>query len=612
MILLIISFGAWGIQDWLSPAISGNFVASVGDQEITPNQLQRRVQAQMSRLRSVFGSQITIEQARQFGLINASLNELVSRALMTEGANSMGVAISDDLVGSEIRNAEVFKGLAGSFDRDRFNRMLQANGMNEGAYINELRRDLGIEHFTNSLTAGANAPKAMVDAVYAYRNEKRTADVMLIEDAAAQGIAEPDQATLDTFHKEHAKQFTAPEYRKLTVLRLEAGPLAAEIDVTEEAVKESYDARADEFSRPETRHVFQMILNTEDKAKEALKQLSEGRDFDIVAKEVGGHEAGTTDLGKIGKGDMLPDLANAAFALSEGAVSQPVKSAFGWHLFKATEIQPGGTKTLAEVHDQVKAALAKEKAIDSLFDLSNRLEDQLGGGATIEEAGQSLGLRPQAISAIDRNGRDQIGKPVAGIPGGTFLQVAFSVQEGEESQLTESGPEGFFIVRVDSVTPPALRPLESIREQVVSAWKAKQRAEKTKILANKVVERLNSKADIQAVADEFDLAFKTTKPFTRSDQGQVSEIEAALVKKVFDLKPGQTAFERTSEGYQIAIMKEIIAVNPSADADGMKKLAGELGSALKGDMIAGLGESLRNEHGVKVNQALINQLYAAQ
>jgi len=612
LILLIISFGAWGIQDWLSPAISGNFVATVGGQEIAPSQLQRRVQSQMNRLRAVFGNQISIDQARQLGLVNVSLNELISRALMTEGASGMGVAISDDLVSAEIRNAEAFRGLAGAFDRDRFDRMLQSNGMSEGAYIAELRRDLGIQHFTDSLTAGASAPKAMVDAVYAYRNEKRTVDVMLVEDASIQDIAEPDQTTLEAYHKEKAGQFTAPEYRKLTLVRLEAAALAAEIDITEEAIVESYDARAGEFSAPETRHVFQMILDTEDKAKKAQKLLSEGRGFAVVAKEVGGHDDGTTDLGVISKGDMLPDLSEAAFALTENAVSEPVKSAFGWHLFKATDIQMGGTRSLDEVRDMVKAGLAKEKAIDSLFDLSNRLEDQLGGGATIEEAGGSLGLQVKTIDAIDRNGLDLAGKPVEGIPGGTFTQIAFSIQEGEESPLTESGPEGFFIVRVNGITPPALRPLESIRELVVSSWKAAERADKSKARAEKAVERLNSGTDIQVVADELDLAFKTSKPFSRADQGQVSEIEAGLVQKVFDLKPGKAAQERSAEGYQIARLKDVIAVTPGADADGVKKLAGELSTALKGDMVAQLGESLRAEHGVEINQAVINQLYAPQ
>jgi len=613
LVLLIISFGAWGIQDWLSPAISGNFVASVGDQEITQTALQRRVDAQVRRLQTVFGNQITAAQARQFGLVDAALNQLVSRALLTEGANSMGVAIGDDLVRREIRAAKVFRGLGDTFDRERFQRTLQASGLTEQEYIAELRRDMGIEHYADSLAAGADAPSAMVDAIYTYRNEKRVAGVIVVRDADVPEIATPDQATLAAYHTANAKQFTAPEYRKLTLVRLEASALADEIDISEAAIKESYDARADEFSTPERRHVFQMILPTEEKAKQAAGLLSEGQSFAAVAKDLAGQDAGAIDLGTVAKADMLPDLATPVFALAKDAISKPVKSSFGWHLFRVTEIQKGGTKPLADVHDQIKKGLALEKANDSLFDLSNRLEDALGGGATIEEAGRRLGLPVQTIAAIDRRGMNPDGKPVAGIPtANTFLSTAFDVQEGDESPLTEAGQNGFFIVRVDGVTAPALRPLDTVMVQVTSAWKATQRAAEAKARAEKAVESINAGTDIRTVAADLKLTMRETGEFTRTDQGQVSEMASGLVKKVFALMPGKAADERSADGYQVAQLQKIIAASPAANADAVRKVADELSAAMQGDVVAQLGTSLHAQYGAKVNQPLINQLYAAQ
>lgn len=613
LILLIISFGAWGIQDWLTPAISGGAVASVGAQEISPRALQRRVQVQMSQLQRLLGNQLTFEQARRFGLIDASLNELVSRALLIEGADSMGVAISDNLVSAEIRSSSQFSGLGGGFDRQRFDSVLYSMGIGEGAFIDEMRRDMGIEHFADSLTEGADAPKAMVDAIYAYRHEKRVADVLLVEDAAVGAIAEPTEADLQAHHKEQAQQFTAPEYRKLTLVRLEAEDLAKETEVSEDAVRESYDARLDEFTKEEKRRVLQMILDTEEKANEAAKLLSEGRDFATVAKEVAGHDEGTIDLGLISAGDMLPDLSAAAFSVAKDAVSEPVKSPFGWHLFSVSEIEAGGVQTLEAVRDDVRAALAREKAVDSLFDLSNRLEDALGGGATIEEAGRELGLTVLGIDAIDRNGSDAAGNPVTGLPSGNnVLRVAFATEDGEESALTESGADGYFVLRVDGITPPALRPLDTVRDEVASAWKARQKADKTKAIADKVTQRLNDGADIQGVASDFDLAFKETKPFPRTDVGQISGIEGDLVKKVFDLAPGMAANQRAAEGYQVARLKEVIPTPAGSDSDGADSIRAELDQALRDDVIAGLGAALREQYGVEVNQALVHQLFAEQ
>jgi len=609
LILLIISFGAWGIQDWLNPAISGNAVATVGQAEITPYALQRRVQQQMNRFRQVFGNQFTLEQARRFGIVEASLNELVSRSLIMEGARKLGVSISDDLVSSEIRGQEGFKGLAGSFDRDRFNRMLQSSGMSEGAYIAEIRKDKGIQHFADSLTAGADAPKVLVNAIYGYRNEKRTADVLLIEDAIIQGIPEPEQPALEAYHKENAKKFTAPEFRKLTYLSLEAETLAKEIEISEDVIKESYEARADEFNTPEKRRVMQIIVNDEALAKKAHEKLTAGGDFAGVAKEVAGLAPENLDLGVITESDLLPDLAKPAFSAALGAVTAPQKSAFGWHIFKVTEMHPGGTKSLADVRDVLKQALAKEKAIDSLFDLSNRLEDKLGGGATLEEASQDLGLKVTNIDAMDSQGRDASGQPVTGVPGGgALIQAAFSVGEGEESSLTESGPEGFFIVRVDTITAPVLKPLDTVRSEVVDAWKNAQRAEQAKDLAEKITKRLNEGGELKVVADEAGLASKTTKPFTRSDTGAISDLTKELVEKVFTLGPGKAAMSRSAEGYQVARLNGVIAASP--DADGTAKLRNELREAIKGDVVAQLGNALKDEHGVDINQTMVQQLYS--
>ena len=69
LILLIISFGAWGIQDWLNPAISGNAVATVGEDEIGTVEVDRRVRQEVARLRQMFGNQFSQEQALKFGII---------------------------------------------------------------------------------------------------------------------------------------------------------------------------------------------------------------------------------------------------------------------------------------------------------------------------------------------------------------------------------------------------------------------------------------------------------------------------------------------------------------------------------------------------------------
>ncbi len=611
LILLIISFGAWGIQDWLSPAISGNAVVTVGDQEIGPYEINRQVNQEMNRLRPLFGDQFTLQQAMGFGIVDGVINDQANQALISQGAASLGVTISDNLISQDIRNQPGFKGLAGNFDRNQFNQILASNGLTENDYINIVRRSLTAEQYAGSFQAGTRAPNVLVDAVYKYRNEKRVVERAEVLSAAFTDVGEPTSSEVEAFHKDNAQMFTAPQYRKFSFLRLESEELAQEIAVSDDEIESAYEARKDEFITPELRHILQMVLIDEDKAKTAHKQLMEGRDFAAVAKEVAGLDEAVLDLGTISRGDLLPELADPAFSILQGSVTEPLKSSLGWHLLKAVSVEPGGTKSLDDVREQVRMEIAREKAVDGLFELSNQLEDELGGGASLEEAAQRLDLDVVSVEAMDTAGTDPTGNPVAGIPAGrAFMQTVFSTESGQESPLTESGPEGFFLVRVDSITAPALRPLESVREQVIEAWKADKRQTKAKELAEQLVAELNSGKALSDVASANGLTPEQSKPFTRDDQGTESGLSEELVSQVFALMPGKAAYGQSANGFQIAVLRSVTPADTMANKKDVDGLRDTLTDALKSDVMAQLTSALREEIGVEVNRALLNQMFS--
>ena len=613
LILLIISFGAWGIQDWLNPAISGNAVATVGEDEIGTVEVDRRVRQEVARLRQMFGNQFSQEQALKFGIIDGIINEQVNQSLIRQGATALGVTISDKLISDDIRSQSDFKGIAGNFDRERFNQVLTSNGLTEQRYVNIVRTSLTNQQYTDSFQSGARAPKIMVDAVYRHRNQKRVVEIALIKDANFVDVGEPDTSNIEAFHKTNAKQFTAPEFRKFTFLQLEANDLIDEIEVSEEDIQSSYEARLEEFVTVEKRHVLQMVLTDEEQAKKAHTELLTGREFAIVAKEVADLDEATLDLGVVTKNDLLPALADSAFALMQGVVSTPIRSALGWHLLKVTKIEVGGTQKFAEVRDVLKNDIAKERAVDSLYNLSRTLEDELGGGASIEEAASNLNFKIASVVAMDQAGKDLAGKAVTGIPSGrAFIQTTFTTEEGEDSQLTESGPEGFFVVRIDGVTAPALRPINTVRAQVIDAWKAEQRSEKSKQQAAKMVADLNNGKALSVIVGPYSLTPTVSKAFKRDDNGTDSGLSPELVKKVFDLEKAKATEGKAADGYQVVVLASVMKANPSADKTGVDAVRNSLSQSLKDDVTAQLTTALRQEIGVDINRPLINQMYSGE
>ena len=601
--ILILSFVVWGIGDLLRVRIA-DVVAEVGDVDIPPERLGAEFQRELNRLGNLSGTQLTREQARSLGLLEAVLQNMIERTLLGLGASDLGVAISDDLIARDIRDRPEFRNQLGTFDSNRFYQVLRSNGLSESGYVALLRGEIARIQYVDSIRAGGRAPGALIKAVYRYRQEKRRADVVKVADASMTVTGEPGEAALAAFHKDNPAPFTAPEYRQLTAVILEAGDLAREIAVSDEELADAYRKREDEFRQPERRRLRQMVFAEEADAKRAHGLLEEGREFGEAAREVSGADA--LDLGVVTRGRLQPELEDTAFTLTGGAYSQPIQSPVGWHLVMVDSIEEAKIQTMEQVRDELSAEVAREKAIDGLFTLANQLEDRLGGGATLEEASGQLNLRLLKIEAADRLGLDASGKPVAGLPSGAaFLDATFRTPEGEESPLTETGTDGYFIVRVDSITAPALRPLDAVRAEVSSAWKAGRRAEAADAEANALLERVRGGADLAEGA--MGLPVTTPEPFIRDSANADHGLPRKLVSGLFGVKLGEAVMARGDGGAYVARLKEILPANPLSDESGIKALENRLTRSVQADLLVQLTGALRERFPVTVNPRVIDQ-----
>ena len=107
---------------------------------------------------------------------------------------------------------------------------------------------------------------------------------------------------------------------------------------TEKELKATYEKYKDTFIKRRASHI---LVGSEEQAKDIKARLDKGEDFATLAKEVStcpSSEQGG-DLGYFAEGDMVKEFSDAAFALALNEISVPVKSQFGYHIIKITEIQ---------------------------------------------------------------------------------------------------------------------------------------------------------------------------------------------------------------------------------------------------------------------------------
>lgn len=609
--LLIVSFAAWGVGDMIRGFGGDAAAATVGRHEISAQQVSVETHREMERLRGLMGKSLTQEQAKNMGVPRMVLGRIVDRVLIGLGADQLGVIASDAMVREAIHGERAFRGKDGQFDRDAFQQVLYANGFSEEQFVNFLRGDLTRAQVLDTLGSAGSLPKAEVDLLYRFRHQRRKVALLRFGDEAAPIPPAPEDAVLEAFHQSHAQAFSAPEYRRASAVVLAADDLVKEVSVSASEIKEAYDRRHDEFSTPERRKLQQILLSDRAKAEAAHKQIEGGKDFLAVAKAEAGMEAADADLGLVGRDGLLPELADAVFQLPAGGVSRPIETPLGWHVIRVGEIQPARTRTLDEAKDELTQGAAREKAVDALYKLANRVEDALAGGSTLEEAARTFNLRLVNVPAIDAEGKDANGKPVPDLPGGkVFVETAFRTEANRDSPLTETGDDGYFLIRVDAVTPAALRPFEAVKAEVFKAWQKEERRAWADKAAAAAKDRLADPAvEAAAVASEAKGDLIETDFFTRSGEGAPGDFPDAMVQTVFAAKKGEVVTSRGEGATFVARLVAISDPDPAGDENGRKRVTDDAARALRDDLLVQYVGALRRQHPVSVNARVLEQLF---
>ncbi|WP_207458479.1 SurA N-terminal domain-containing protein [Azospirillum sp. SYSU D00513] len=605
-VLLILSFGAWGIGD-MTTAGTSSTVAKVGDKPVDRAELDLEFRRQVERLRPMVGGSLTLEQARQFGLLDQSLSTLVQRALYDQVARDLGIVVSDEVIRQRIADEPAFRNPQGQFDPEQFRTVLRNNQLTEDAYVSIMRREIARELAVAGVLSGVSAPKPLTEALYRHRAEKRVAEVITLPNAVVGDVGTPDDAAVQKYYDDHQVRFTAPEYRALTVARLSPEEVAKDIPVSDEELRAAYTEREDEFGTPERRSI-QMVLADDEALARRIAEAAKTKGLAEAAKEAGVEPIALDNVAR----NELPELGDAAFALDSGAVSEPIKTALGWHVLGVTEVQPGSSKSFEEVRDELLATLKREKAVDSVYSIANGADDQLASGAPLEEVAQSKGLTLVKIPAVDNSGQTPEGKAAEGVPNlAEILPAAFQQASGTTSNLTEGTGNAFYAVRVDGITPAAPKPLDQVRAEVVAAWQGEERAKRAAAKAEELANRLKQEpgAAIETVAAEAGGVLSVTAPFTR-DARAVETLPGDLVRRLFAAKPGEVVTGSGPQVQTVARLKEVIPADPAAPGAEIAPVEATVSQGLEGDIVAQLGAALQQDYPVEVYRDRIDQFFA--
>jgi foldase protein PrsA len=143
--------------------------------------------------------------------------------------------------------------------------------------------------------------------------------------------------------------------------------------VSDAQIKAFYDKNKSRFTTPETRDLLVVLTKTKAKAQQARKAIASGTPWAKVAKRYSIDQASKAQGGKLpgqAKGALEKSLDSAVFSAKQGALTGPVKTQFGWYVFKVTKVNPASTQSLDQAKATIKQTLASQnqkKALDSFL-----------------------------------------------------------------------------------------------------------------------------------------------------------------------------------------------------------------------------------------------------
>ena len=606
--LLILTFGIWGIGDIFRNRGSDSAVATVGDRSISAEELQTALRRAIEQLSARFGSAIDMQQAKQLGLVDQTLAQLIDRSLIDQEVARLQLDISDDQIRNVITANPSFRGSDGRFDRALFGAVLAANNLTEDQYVALLRHDIPRNDLLHAVTAGAVTPQPVVDLLYGYRNEKRTADIVSLPVSGVPDVGQPSEDELKAFYEAHPDLFRAPEYRDFTLVSLDPSDIAKDIEVPEAKLKEEYDQRQDELQIPERRDVEQILAPNEEKGKEAEAALAAGKDWREVATTIAGQNPDTIDLGLLRRDEMPGALADIAFELPLDKPSEPVKTPLGWHILRVVKIEPPVTQSFEQAKPKLEADLSRQEAVDRIYKVANKVDDALAGGASLSDAADKFGLKTTTVEAVDVAGHDPQDKPAAlPVSAGDVMKLAFATSEGQTSRVTETPDGAVFALHVDKVIPSQVKPLDEVKEKAVAAWQAERRRDIVSKEGQELAAAIGPEAKLATIAAEKGLKATTSPPFTRHPEGDTA-VPGALVGKLFAAKPAEVVTASDAAGSYVAQLDDVQRPeSPSQTATA--GLSHELDTAQQIDLAEEFTQALRARFHVEIHREALDRYF---
>ncbi|MCH8552726.1 MAG: SurA N-terminal domain-containing protein [Natronospirillum sp.] len=473
VVVICLAFGLWGVSTVVPLVFSSGAPVTVNGEDISTNEIQRRVQQERQQLLQQLGSDVDPSMITEEMVRPQVIERLVQQRLVAQAAKRNEFVLSDRSVDRVLAREPAFQD-QGRFSSEAFSRIAAQQGMTP----RQLRDAIGDSEVTNQWVTGLQRTEFVLphelQQYGEYSNQVRDIDYVILEAEDFLDAVDISDTDVAQYYDANQSDYTTPERVAVDYVVYPRERLEADVEPSEEEIEAAYQMYLDAEGGSAERDISHILITADDRSTEEarelaeeLRQRAESEDFAELAETYSDDPGSASmggNLGQFQTGVFVDAFEAAVQDMEEvGELSNVVETEFGFHIIRLDAIEFEDMDSLDDMRDQLRTELIEREIASQIPVIRDEIANIAFASLDLQELAEAFELDIESTELFSREGGDGIAANA------DVVSAAFSsdvLQEDLNSEVVALDDMSLVVLRKRDYEEPSVLPLEDVEDEI--------------------------------------------------------------------------------------------------------------------------------------------------